>query len=716
MAKTKTKSSASNERRHVFTSKNVLEIIDKQNDGIAIPRYMNPWFKNDIGVRKASVVYGWTKHELEEYAKCAIDIHYFANNYCKIKSEDGQIKQMRLRDYQYDVLSAYTKNRFTLNMSSRQTGKTITAAITLLHFCIFNKNKGVMIVANKGETVIEILDKIKNIYRLLPFFLKPGIKNWNTKAIVFDNGCRMKSQARSKEPAIGFTIDFLYMDEFAHIPRNIITHYYKAAIPTVSSIKGSKIVITSTPNGANLFKELVEGALLPEGHPEKNMYKLIKVLWHQVPNGSFTLEDGTVINGTRLDPELYFKHDQLKQYGYTMESITQAIRDTFGFTCKIEEESSDAGTKYFIKILFKEGVSDVDTIRGLSLEGIQLLKLFTITNWKEKEMILIGGEENFNQEYNIQFIAGSKRVLSAGKSKELDERAKKFEYREVDAINKLRFSVDSIRFDPDFDMRDKDLYYWVTASDISEGLGQDYSVINGARLMVRDDEWLLKNKIKKMSEAFYLKQTFIIEENMLNNKTLLPELYYKVHFEMLNSERTKAVLEMNGPADGMMGALPGVFNGNNEYGKYVFAKFRQKEQDLQKVIGYKVTRNKKQLVKQYIDSIESDQLYVSELYTIDQMSNFIKVETPSGDITYKGDSGHDDIVMTNVGFANFLLTTDFSNLCSMYYEELPHHTKILIDLAMSDKDSNEALSNYNTPRYANLNRKMPPRITPNIRR
>lgn len=125
MAKTKSKSSASNERRHVFTSKNVLEIIDKQNDGIAIPRYMNPWFKNDIGVRKAGVVYGWTKHELEEYAKCAIDIHYFANNYCKIKSEDGQIKQMRLRDYQYDVLSAYTKNRFTLNMSSRQTGKCI---------------------------------------------------------------------------------------------------------------------------------------------------------------------------------------------------------------------------------------------------------------------------------------------------------------------------------------------------------------------------------------------------------------------------------------------------------------------------------------------------------------------------------------------------------------------------------------------------------------
>lgn len=116
-------SSKDKEKQFVFTSKNIDEIAEKKSMGIPLPRHMNPWFKNQTAVRKAGAVYGWTTNELDEFTKCAIDVHYFANNYCKIKSEDGQVHQMKLRDYQYDVLDKYTKNRFTINMSSRQTGK-----------------------------------------------------------------------------------------------------------------------------------------------------------------------------------------------------------------------------------------------------------------------------------------------------------------------------------------------------------------------------------------------------------------------------------------------------------------------------------------------------------------------------------------------------------------------------------------------------------------
>lgn len=111
------------EKQFIFTSDAVNEIAEKQSQGFALPRYMNPWFKNDIGVRRKGCVYGWTQEEIEEFTKCALDVNYFANNYCHIKSEDGQIRQMKLRDYQYKVLDTYTKNRFTINMSSRQTGK-----------------------------------------------------------------------------------------------------------------------------------------------------------------------------------------------------------------------------------------------------------------------------------------------------------------------------------------------------------------------------------------------------------------------------------------------------------------------------------------------------------------------------------------------------------------------------------------------------------------
>ena len=84
--------------------------------------------------------------------------------------------------------SYYTNNILSHN--------TVSAAIVILHFVLFNNDKGVMIVANKSQTVIEIIDKIKSIYKYLPFFLKRGIVNWNQKAITFDNGCRIKSENR----------------------------------------------------------------------------------------------------------------------------------------------------------------------------------------------------------------------------------------------------------------------------------------------------------------------------------------------------------------------------------------------------------------------------------------------------------------------------------------------------------------------------------------
>jgi len=668
------------DKQFVFNSDNIEDIIDKQSQGFALPRYMNPWFKNQIGVRKAGVVYGWTQHEVDEFTKCALDIHYFANTYCKIKSEDGQVRQMKLRDYQYKVLDTYTKNRFTLNMSSRQTGKTITAAITLLHYCIFNTNKGVMVVANKGETVIEILDKIKNIYKLLPFFLKPGIINWNSKAIVFDNGCRIKSQARSKEPAIGFTIDFLYMDEFAHIPPNTINHYYKAAIPTVSSIKGSKIVITSTPNGANLFKDLVMGAQLPEGHPDKNMYKLIKVYWHQVPDGKF--EDGS--SGTRMDAKLYPSVFEMRNHDLTLHEVYQELK-SFGFKVAKESEQTETGDKQLIRIFHEPNKTDIELIRELKIKGeIPIIQLMNISNWKEQEVKLIGGEEAFNQEYNIQFIAGSKRVLSVKKAKELEDRCIKYTNVEIDAFKRLRFKTPEFRWHPEFQPSPEMLgdYYWMTSTDVSEGLELDDSVINGFRLMVRSPEWLIENKVKSLYDAFYLKQTFIYHTNFLDPKKELPELFYILHFEVLDPERVKAVVEYNGPGSTMLAALPGVFESNNDYATHIMVRYKHNKENKKRKIGLKVTKNKKEFVKSYIGCVDSDKMYIDEEMTLGQVENFIKVPTPSGDITYKADSGHDDVVMTLVDGCTFFDTQEYKNMCHSYYEELPYEIQYLIDGAI----------------------------------
>ena len=64
-----------------------------------------------------------TDDEFEEYVKCKVSIHYFAEKYCSIKREDGTIGPMKLRDYQKDIIDLYSKNPRSILMASRQTGK-----------------------------------------------------------------------------------------------------------------------------------------------------------------------------------------------------------------------------------------------------------------------------------------------------------------------------------------------------------------------------------------------------------------------------------------------------------------------------------------------------------------------------------------------------------------------------------------------------------------
>jgi hypothetical protein len=94
----------------------------------------------------------------------------------------------------------------------------------------------------------------------------------------FDNGCRVLAKTTTKTSGIGFTIHFLYMDEFAHINPNFIEAFFRSTYPTVSSSKVSRIIVTSTPNGMNKFYELYQGALNGE-----NSFNPIRVDWWQVP-------------------------------------------------------------------------------------------------------------------------------------------------------------------------------------------------------------------------------------------------------------------------------------------------------------------------------------------------------------------------------------------------------------------------------------------------
>lgn len=130
------------EKQMIFTSKIVDEMTNKINDGIQIKRFENPWLKGEVGIRRTGLAFKMTNDEQQEYVRCALDIHYFVEKYCKVKREDGTTGHITLRDYQSDILDDFVDNRFNILMASRQVGKCFSLIDTVL---VYNKEEAIEI-------------------------------------------------------------------------------------------------------------------------------------------------------------------------------------------------------------------------------------------------------------------------------------------------------------------------------------------------------------------------------------------------------------------------------------------------------------------------------------------------------------------------------------------------------------------------------------------
>jgi hypothetical protein len=260
-----------------WTTSRIDELLRRvDEEGLDYKSVDNPFHDNNPELKRANILWEYTNEEILEMKKCAEDVTYFSK-YCKVMTDTG-LDYIRLRDYQESVLREYQGSRFNIFLAPRQVGKSITSSIILVWYLLFNHDKNAMILANVGDTAEELMDKIKAIIKGLPFFLKPGIMVNNVMSMRFDNGCRVLAKTTTKTSGIGFTIHFLYMDEFAHINPNFIEAFFRSTYPTVSSSKVSRIIVTSTPNGMNKFYELYQGALNGE-----NSFNPIRVDWWQVP-------------------------------------------------------------------------------------------------------------------------------------------------------------------------------------------------------------------------------------------------------------------------------------------------------------------------------------------------------------------------------------------------------------------------------------------------
>lgn len=229
-------------------------------------------------LKRANVAIEFGPERVQEYVKCSEDPVYFILTYCKIVNVDKGLIPFHLWKFQKEMILSFEENRFVICKMPRQVGKTTTVGAYLLWKILFTPAYSIAILANKDRQALEILSRIQLMFEHLPDWLQMGVNEWNKGNIELDNGSKILASATSSSAVRGGSYNLVYLDEFAFVPSNIQEQFFASVYPTISSGQTSKVLITSTPNGMNLFYKI-----WVDSEEGRNSYARVDVHWSKVP-------------------------------------------------------------------------------------------------------------------------------------------------------------------------------------------------------------------------------------------------------------------------------------------------------------------------------------------------------------------------------------------------------------------------------------------------
>lgn len=367
-------------------------------------------------------------------------------------------KPLSLSLKNYDLSLTQSPNTYiTNNIISHNT---TTASIYNAWYTLFNYDKTTLITANKYITAKEILNKTKNILEALPFFLKPGLRNYTQTQITTDANSKIIAESTTERTGIGFTIDNLYIDECAHLSSPLFFPFYENLVPVISSLKNSKITITSTQNGFNHFYDLWNDAI-----KQKNSYKPTKIDYWQVPGRDEN-----------------WKKEQIAILG-SEESFNRQY-----------------GTEF---VNYNGTLVGPTSMQRLRTSVEHYLPQSNYPTLPQKT------------EHRLDFTYNNSETLH---STYIIEEFQNFEFSTTDYSPLQEFKIrQSFDIEELYNKQNK----FVVSVDISEGLGLDNSVINLFQIKyIQDPDYIKRIRPNNIQDLFYLEQCGMLANNRLKKDDL----------------------------------------------------------------------------------------------------------------------------------------------------------------------------------------------------
>ena len=322
---------------------------------------MSDTYLANPNLKKAYVPIEWTEEQVQEVIKCSKDINYFIKTYVKIINLDRGLINFEMYPFQEEMATIIDDNRFTVIKTCRQAGKTTTSAAVVLWHALFNESYTVAILANKLSTAREILARVQRAFEYLPKWLQQGVVVWNKTNMELENGSQIIASSTASSAIRGYSINFLYLDEFAFVPRNIQDDFFTSVYPTIISGTNTKVVITSTPNGFDLFYKIWINSV--EG---RNEYANYGVNWWDVPGRDEDWKEKTIANTSEDQFRQEFEAEFL---GSANTLISPNVLRSIAFTTPMSTHYEGSLTVY--KEPVKDGVyfCVVDTARGVGIDA-----------------------------------------------------------------------------------------------------------------------------------------------------------------------------------------------------------------------------------------------------------------------------------------------------------------------------------------------------------
>lgn len=245
------------------------------------------------------------KQEIIEILK---DDRKYIENLFYIKDKSGNKVKLKLNYAQQKVEQAIKKQEAQnkpvriMILKARQQG--ISTYIDALGFkrTITDKNRHFAIVTQETSATNNLLERLKYAKDNLPSALKPIEKKSNAKEIVWENSEDINNSLSSriscytaggKEIGRSETIQFLHLSELAFWQDTFAKDNYTAITQTVANVPNTAIIIESTANGFNLFRDLWYG---------DNDYEKVFIGWNEEP--SYSIQCDQLPNKTDEEIEL----------------------------------------------------------------------------------------------------------------------------------------------------------------------------------------------------------------------------------------------------------------------------------------------------------------------------------------------------------------------------------------------------------------------------